>query len=497
MKLSFKAETIACYHQTQLEQKHVEQTQDIRLPEEMPDVGRVLCAWGQVLLRGKEWREGLLSVSGGITVWAMYLPEDGSGPRTVQSWLPFQARWELPGDLPEGAAQVRCLLRYADARSTSARKILLRGCASLSVSVFCPGQAQVHTPGEDSAGVELLKRRYPMQLWKEAGEKLLSLDEELTVPSEEPQPQSLFYATLQPRILECRVLGDKIVFRGQGTLHCLYQDRQGDLHSRDLVVPISQYGELGGEYGGEGAAEVALCVTALETDLDEEGRIRLKAGITAQYAIRDVELVTLVEDAYAPGREVILEQEVLTLPGVLEHRRELMTPRQRLPGLRGEVVDLVFLPEQPRIRRTQQGVTLTQGGQFQALSLSPEGNWETASPRWEGTLELKADGDSRLTAVTLPPASLGFDPGEGSVTAELPLEITAYAGGGIPMVTGVELGQKKEEGRPRPSLILCRAGEKGLWQMAKENGSTVAAILQANGLEAEPAPGKLLLIPVC
>ena len=64
------------------------------------------------------------------------------------------------------------------------------------------------------------------------------------------------------------------------------------------------------------------------------------------------------------------------------------------------------------------------------------------------------------------------------------------------MVTAVTLGEKKPMDPHRPSLILRRAGEDDLWNLAKKCGSTVEAIREANGLQEEAAPDRLLLIPV-
>ena len=64
------------------------------------------------------------------------------------------------------------------------------------------------------------------------------------------------------------------------------------------------------------------------------------------------------------------------------------------------------------------------------------------------------------------------------------------------MVTGVEVGQRKQPDPNRPSLILRRAGESRLWDIAKSAGSTVEAIRSANGLTGEPNPEQMLLIPV-
>ena len=87
---------------------------------------------------------------------------------------------------------------------------------------------------------------------------------------------------------------------------------------------------------------------------------------------------------------------------------------------------------------------------------------------------------------------------DGSVTVkgEVPLEMTSESSRGFSMITGVELGEEKEPDANRPSLILRRAGDGRLWDIAKESGSTMDAIRKANGLQEEPAAGQMLLIPV-
>ena len=64
------------------------------------------------------------------------------------------------------------------------------------------------------------------------------------------------------------------------------------------------------------------------------------------------------------------------------------------------------------------------------------------------------------------------------------------------MVTAMKVGEAIARSEDSPSLLLQRVGEEDLWQLAKASGSTVEAIREANGLENEPIPGALLLIPV-
>ena len=73
-----------------------EEILEVRLPDGMPDIGRVLGAWGQVIVRGKEWNSDHMALSCGVMAWVLYTPEEGEGIRGVEAWLPFTIKWDLP-----------------------------------------------------------------------------------------------------------------------------------------------------------------------------------------------------------------------------------------------------------------------------------------------------------------------------------------------------------------------------------------------------------------
>ena len=71
MELQFEKQQIPCLRQLPAEEQIQEQTQELRLSDGMPDIGRVLCAWGQVVMRGKEWRSDSIGVSSGVMAWVL------------------------------------------------------------------------------------------------------------------------------------------------------------------------------------------------------------------------------------------------------------------------------------------------------------------------------------------------------------------------------------------------------------------------------------------
>jgi len=498
LDLQFQKEACSCLDAVVNEAQNMEQPQEIRLPDGMPDIGRVLAAWGQPVLRGKEWRDDSVALNGGTLVWVLYAPEDGTQPRCMESWIPFQMSWALPEGTAEGQLRVRMLPRFVDARSISARKLMLRGAAAVMVQAYAPVQKEIWNVREAPEDVQLLRVRHPVRLAKEAGEKPFLLDEDLTLPGSLPEPEKLISYSIRPEITDQKVMGDKVVFRGNGNLRILYRSEEGQLHSWDFPLSFSQYAQLQSSHSADARADVALCPTSLELEMDAEGHLRLKCGLVGQYLVDDLQLLDVIEDAYSPGREVQIEQSTLTLPAVMDSRRENMFAEQTLPADANLAADIRFLPDFPRMYPGEAGVRMEQPGVFQSLYYDENGTLQGASARWEGSRDWQEDPESQITAVPLPGGEPQISLSEGSMTlkSELPLGITSSIRQEIPMVTGISMGDLREPDPMRPSLVLHRAGEGRLWDIARENGSTVEAIRKANGLQEEPTPGQMLLIPV-
>lgn len=498
MELQFKRCERPCLEAAVREIRNMELTQEIRLPDGMPDIGHILCAWGQTVLRGKEWRSDSVSFSGGMMVWVLYAPEDGSEERCIEGWIPFQMRWDLPEGSLEGKIRIHCIPRFVDARSVSARKLMVRAGTAAQVEAFVPRSLELWEPENAPEDVQLLQTRWPVRMPMEAGEKSFLMDEELELSGGAPEPEKIICFRFEPRLTEKKVLGNKLVFRGNGNLHVLCRCAGGRLHSWDLALPFSQFAELDGDYGSDAQADLVLAPTNLELELGENGRLRFKGGVVGQYLITDKQLLTTAEDAYSPGREVNLRMENVQVPAVLETRQENMYGEQTLPAEAEEIADISFLPEFTRQRPDENGVALEVPGQFQVLYYGTDGILHAGTVRWEGRQNVPADENTRLWIDPGPAEALRAASGSGQIafSAQLPMEMTTVTSQSIPMVTALELGESRRKDPERPSLILRRAGEDRLWDIAKASGSTMEAIRRLNGIPDEPAPDRMLLIPV-
>ena len=497
MELQFEKKACRCLRRNVWEVKDQEQKQEVKLPEGMPDIGNILAAWGQCVMRGKEWRSDGMGVSGGVMAWVLYAPADGSEPRSVEVWLPMQTKWSFPDSLREGTIRASWLLKGVDARTLSARKMMVRANVGVLGEALEPCEEEISTADQVPEDVQLLKNTYPARLPLEAGEKTFAIDEEFSFPVSESTPEKLISCCFSPQLTEQKVLGGKAVFRGVGNFHMLYQGTDGQLHSWDQEVSFSQFSDLDRDYDKDAQISVIMALSSLEPEL-QDGRIRLKCGIIAQYLISDIIVLELIEDAYSPNRQVSIEARGLRLPMVLDSSQETMRFDSTIPENASRVVDVAVCPEQPTLRRAGDLTELECNGQCQVLFYDENGALQGRCARWSQVWELPASMDADVLGVvqTVSRPQASANAGQISLNGELQAEAMTVSQQGMPMVTGLELGEMTRPDPGRPSLILRRAGEGSLWEIAKDTGSTVSAIRKANGLNDEPLDDRLLLIPV-
>ncbi len=476
-----------------------EQTQEIRLPDAYPDIGKILGCWGQVLIRGKEWRSTSMGANGGVMAWVMYAPEDGTQPRVVDVWIPIQCRWDFPENADDGIMTLRPVLTNLDARGISARKIMLRACVDAFAQAMKKEIMEVAEPLQASEDIQLLSRSYPMELPVEAGEKQVQLEEAFSLPANLLPIHKIIHYNMSPTIIEQKVLGNRLVFRGQNRVDMMYMTEEGSANHWEAEVPFSQYTELNHDYSPNATAWVLPILTAMEMDLGEDKQVNIRAGIAAQYTIFDRSVVDVVEDAFSPTRDVMTKTEEMQFPILLDSTGMDM---QAESSFNGDVERILWASpygEYPTLSLGDEGMQIHMDGQFQALYQNAEGQMAGDTVRYNSSVPFSSAMENQTHLWMGSPMQPEILPnGDGfSVRCSYPVTVQVYSGQTIPMVTELEVGEVRESDPNRPSMILRRADDEGLWALAKGYGSTVAAIQEANQLTGEPDVGQMLLIPIC
>lgn len=475
-----------------------EQTQEIRLPDAYPDIGKILGCWGQVLMRGKEWRSTSMGANGGVMAWVMYAPEDGTQPRVLDVWIPMTCRWEFPEQADDGIMILNSMLSSLDSRGISARKIMVRASVDTFAQALQKKTMDIPVPGDLPDDVQLLTKTYPAELPVEAGEKQVQLEEIVPIPGNIPQIQKIVAFNMIPSITEQKVLGNRLVFRGRVDVMMYYLTPGGDISAWKTEIPFSQFMDLDGDYASGATAWIMPVVTAMEMDLTEDQQLQMRAGIAAQYIIFDRTMLAVVEDAYSPKRDVTPQIEQMQLPILLDNvQMEL-----QVSGVLKDDVDQLLATrvygEYPTVRMRDNNADIHMDGQFQTLYRNGEDMLLSTNVRFEGTTPLSTAAENQIHLwAGFPMETESVSGVDGLVLRNTyPINVQVYSGQSIPMVTELKIGDQREVDPNRPSIILRRAGDEGLWAIAKDFGSTVQAIREVNQLVDEPENGQMLLIPI-
>ena len=496
MELQFQKREATCLRPLIRETKQTELTQELRLGDGMPDAGRILGVWGQPMIRSKQWSGDQITVSGGVMVWLLYAPEDGSECRCMDGWVPFQMRWDVPAGEPEGVIRVCPVLRFADGRAVSSRKFMIRMGISLHMEALVPMNYCTFEPEEIPEDVHILRRTYPLRMSRLSGEKIFTMDEEFVLPDQQV-PAKLFQYTVSPEILEKKIMGDKVIFRGNLNLHLLYRNGEGELCTWEEEMPFSQMDQMEEALPGDGTVDIQMAVTGLELDAQDQ-RLHLKCSLVAQYLVEEERMLELIQDAYGTNRDVEIREEIINLPVVLEVRTDHVSAEQMMQGKKGQILDATFAMDFPEYRWRIGEAEQQFSGVFHVVFRGDDGVIQNASIRWESQRSIPMGEGCMMDGMVTGQGKIrAMETGDGmNLSVPLQIQNRTTVNQELKIITGLALGQVQEPDPNRPSLILCRPGKENLWSLAKRCGSTVGAIQRANQIDEEFQENRILLIPI-
>lgn len=477
-----------------------EQTAELIVPDSYPDADRVVDAFGTVLIRSEECTAGSASVAGQVQAGVLFVTEGGEVQR-LETQIPFSMRKEFESAQEDCTMQCMCQLRGVDARMLNSRKLLVRVGIVCTVMVYARESCMTYDLSEPAPALQLKRTQLPLRVPLALGEKSFVLNEELELPNGKPAIERLLKCVYRTELLEQKLVGSKAVFKGNLTVHTLYESADGTLQVFESTIPFSQYADMEYELDDR-ELRTALVLTSAETEPDgqmECRRLLLSVNLLAQCTAYGEQQVALVEDAYCTDAELTPQWNEWEMSGILDRQsyRETATAGADSPA--GSVVDVWMYPDEAAKRRQGDRMFIElpiacnvlyydTEGQLQGRLIRPMINIET---------ELAENGNCRVAEIT--GGDLFCAAGSSGIEVRCPvgIELESYANHRLRGVCGGTIAETQAEAGRRPAVILRRMEqEQEVWDIAKECRTGMQAVMEANGLQTSVVPaGTLLLIP--
>ncbi|MBR5534289.1 MAG: DUF3794 domain-containing protein [Ruminiclostridium sp.] len=503
MELEFRRETVRCWQavcRTTLEQ---EETAECIVPDACPDIWQVLDSRGRMLLQRKEPQEGRGEFSGLIRVNILYQPEGEGALESMEVTLPFAASPDL--------SQVtrRCVLRaeprllWVDVHLLNPRKILVRANWELKVEGWAPSALSLACYGEEGETYALRQKPGQFRSLVVTGvqEKAFSYTDGLTLPAGCPEPQTILSVRADCTCTEARVIGTKLVFKGEARLKLLLRGEEGTLFPAEFRLPYSQLMDAG-EDSEDAVCDMTLYFSDVKCTLDPDDPRMLQAelSVQAQACMEKEVQVPILSDLYSTAWEVQTQREEVPLRSMAGASEDQIALRQVLETSEtlGEILDVQARPGRCDQRREGEDWILGQEVRWVVLVRGEEGMVSLEGiTRVEHRLPGLGEKEISCRWELLREPAASPIPGGVEVSGLLSVRWTAMETGATPVITRVTLGEQREKSGESPSVIIraVRTGET-LWDVAKDCLSTEGEIMEATGLTSgEVWPGEMLLIP--
>lgn len=495
MELGLRFTELTCWEKTGHVTVTHEETMETAIAEYCPDMTRIVTACGQVLIRERTVTDTGAAVSGTVRVTVLYTSEESAGLRSLTLPVPFSCTAE---DRQLAASQVlwatgRLLLM--EAQAVTARKLYIRVLPEVTLTGLgrCRRRLCCGTEQEDPT-LRVKERERRLDLLEAAAERELSITQETQV--QPPMPEELLLYRLYPRLTSCRLVGNKLVVKGEVTLSALYRGQDQQLHTYEVALPLSQILDGAGlPEDGEYTGRLRLAggeVRVLRSD--NGGGFSVSAELRLLLCAYRSVPCTCLEDLYSVHQPVRLEQETAAIP--------LGRPCR---SVREETAVHLDFGGKPFFFITDTDCTpaaVTEEGGQTALRTTVRTRLlyldETDTPAvTERTAEVVAPTKGEPGGVS---CALAGSPeaqfGSGGCDVRQVVEFLIEDAGPEPILTvsGAELLEEQEE--RRPSLVLRRLlPEETLWDVAKQYRTDETLLRTVNQLEDDVHPEKMLLIP--
>lgn len=482
-----------------------EETLESIVPDALPDIARIVDTSGTAFLRQKEAIDGSVRITGTIRACVLYLPEGEGAPCCLSLNIPFLCSADHPA-IGEGCrTQVSLNVVSADAQVLNPRKVLVRAEAAIAVTAYAEELAEVCGGVEqsgDSAALQTLVESYKDFTTMDIAEKSFSFSDILRLPSSRLASGSLLSSRAELGCAEAKVIGKKLVVKGDAVLNVLYPSEGGVASSR-FEMPFSQIVEIGA--GGEdcGVSTQAL-LTGLSCELRSDSELEVSLDVLIQAAVQWERDVSMLSDLYSTASLLEADRETVRLCTLVDQGARRQIARQFCESAIAvkQVIECrLNIGELTQEPAGEGNLAVTAKAYADVLYLSEDDMLCAASYTVPAVCELPVPAGSKCVCRCRPVGEVAATPVtdglEVRFEAEFSFQLTQVRE--VSCVSAVRPGQAEDGECERPSVIIRMVGEgERLWDIAKCCGSTVADIKAANAMSAdEAACGALLLIPKC
>lgn len=488
---------------------------DYNVPDYRPDIVKVLKEKGELRFEEVRAGNGAVWVKGSLNFRVLYRSEQGNGKIScLKGEIPFQEKINMDGLQENESVTAAGEIEDITIGVINSRKLNLRAVILLRVT------AEKEVDEELSAMLET-GDDYEQKVVREEGLTLLASDRdvcrqksELVLPSSKPNVHEILWRSVELRNVENRLQAGKVQIVGEVLIAVLYSEEEEPerLQWYETTLPLECEMDCSVQENAICKVKVMPLSADIEVKPDYDGEERvlvLELALSADVRVWREEQLELLADIYSLKKEVLPHRKDRILEKLLvkNDAKCRITEQIELPESQEKILQICACEGKVNLERkepVEHGVQAEGTIMVELLYITTDDNMPVGTvreiypfsqmiemPDTKGAVRMELDcGIEQLSAVMLDQEHI-------EVKAVVRLDLIAFSEQTIPNIEDVEeQALNTEELRNRPGLVgyIAKEGDE-LWEIAKENHTTIHDILETNGWkEKELLPGDTILI---
>lgn len=483
------------------------------VPDNKPDVGRVITSEGQIRIESVKSVESYLKISGKLYFKILYAT-DSAVPAfsSMEGSLPMdETIYVEEGTEEEYQIQVSRL--HLNVREIHSRKLDVKAVAEFSVHREQIAEEEVSVSASGNGRVfQKIKSEEILEL-RDSKRDIYRIKEEIKIPGTKETIENLLWREIFLRSLDTKLINDNLQLNGELSVFCIYQSTEGKVQWVEQNVPFEGQIPCSGIDGGYYHHVYRnLQETNLEIRMDEDGEMRcigVEAVLELRILIYKEEMMEMLEDVYSldencnvKSRHVFLEELVMQ-----NHSKCRVTEQMEVPEVGNEILQICHSGGEIQVEKME---TVDGGIQIEGILhvnfLYVKENDQLPLDVWSGMipfsylLECENVGMDLKYDITYGLEQLAVElAGNGRVEIKAYLSFNSFIRKPINMEMVDQVECEPFDGRAlyeQPGIVgYIVRGEDNLWKLAKRYGTTEDSIMEINNLSTkELKTGDKLLI---
>lgn len=500
MEINMQRSSFPCWQSIYTQSFSLSESEETVVPDTLPDVEAIVFVSGNPLIRSKDLTDGHLRMEANVPARVTCVGEGSGELFSLDVNIPFYLSAQDERVRERSICVAELCLRQLEPRLLNPRKLSIR--AELEVTVRCYDPCSVETalaPEDCAAEIHTLEQSAVISCICAVTEKTFVLTDEYALPDEMPAVVEILGQRASVTVEEVKTLDSKVILTGNVKNELLYRCAERMLHMLSYRTAFSQIVEVPCD-AEECFSDVSILLSGMyyEQIPGSDGlEIASELHMVAQLCMWKNATISYLADAYS---------NVCAIETRMAERSFLRIDKETT--LRESFRTTLEMPAQPKgiIAISAVPIAVEQSGDVLTVTLrvtlcyqgenGPRSVERTVTQRIN--TELKEAESIIVSAAEV--TEIGAIPTDSGAELRISLEVRAFLTREITLccIDGITLAEEAaEEHDDLPALVIMKvSSEQSLWELAKENCSTVEAIRAANGLDTLPEPWeKLLLIP--